>query len=115
METPWISDGFSFFKVQNRPSNPWVLHGFDFDIRIPYGLWIRFGFMVLWKMDYGLDLDYDLDPSGPSVCSIYMITHIYSEGGTFATACMRIAIYQYIAQWILKYLAHFNVHSLCLC
>ena len=31
-------------------------------------IWIGFGFMNLLKMDYGLDLDYDFKPSGPTGC-----------------------------------------------
>ena len=41
-------------------------------IRYPHSIWIwiGFGFMNLLKMDYGLDLDYDFNPSGPTACVI---------------------------------------------
>ena len=45
--------GFHGFHI-HQIHNPWISDGF--------------GFMDLQKMDYGLDMDYDFNPSGPTVC-----------------------------------------------
>ena len=40
------------------------------DLEIRYGLWTGYEILILDEMDYGLDLDKDSDPFGPSDHSI---------------------------------------------
>ena len=65
-------------------------HGFDgLDMDwYPYStwIWIGFGFMDQWKMDYGLDMEQDFNPSGPTPPNtLNKLCHFYATFSYFTS------------------------------
>ena len=59
-------------KIHN-PYGLWIFYGFFMDFRsksvwIMDFLWNGYEFMILRNMDYGMDMNLVLNPSGPTVC-----------------------------------------------
>ena len=69
----WVNSNANYqYGFLNQPfgsrnlygyANP---HGFYMDLKISYGLWTGYGMLILDEKDYGLDLDKESDPFGPS-------------------------------------------------
>ena len=52
----------------------WILYGFENQLWI----WNGYGILILDEMDYGMDLDKDSDPFGPSAHKHNIILYKYN-------------------------------------